>query len=465
MTPEQLVELASGGESETLELKKTTAESGTAARAVCAMLNHRGGQVLIGVAENPTRVIGQEIGAQTVERVAQRLREIDPPAFPTVERVPVGQGREVIVVTVSRGQNRPYTYRQQAYRRVGNTNQAMTADAYNVLLLERLHAERRWENQAAAGWSVADLDAATVRRTVEDAVRRGRLDDPGTLDVEGLLRGLGLLRDGMLARAAVVLFGAEDRVSAEFPQCMLRVARFRGVGRTEFIDNRQVYGHAFALLSSAEAFLREHNPIAGRVVAGRMERVDEPLYPPVAVREALANALCHRDYAIGGGSVAIGIYDDRLEVTSSGALHFDLTPEKLFEPHESLPWNPLIARVFYRCGVIEAWGRGTIKMAEIAAESNLPRPDIEESGGCVTVRFRPRRYVPPERVQRTVTERQRAILSMLDEAPNGLAVREIVAELEDGATIRQVRLDLGLLKTLELAYSSGRGRGARWRRS
>ena len=465
MTPEQLVELADGGESETLEFKRTTAESDTATRAVCAMLNHRGGRVLIGVAENPTRVIGQEIGAQTVERVVQRLREIDPPAFPAVERVPVGQGREVIVVTVSAGGNRPYAYQGRAYRRVGNTNEAMSAAAYNVLLLERLHAEQRWENQPAAGWGVADLDAATVRRTVEDAISRGRLEDPGTRDVEGLLRGLGLLRDGGLARAAVVLFGAEERVSAEFPQCMLRVARFRGVGRTEFIDNRQVYGHAFALLSSAEAFLREHNPIAGRVVAGRMERVDEPLYPPVAVREALANALCHRDYAIGGGSVAIGIYDDRLEVTSSGSLHFDLTPEKLFHPHESLPWNPLIARVFYRCGVIEAWGRGTIKMAEIAAESNLRRPDIEESGGCVTVRFRPRRYVPPERVQRTVTERQRTILAMLDEAPNGLAVREIVATLEDGATNRQVRLDLGLLKALELAHSSGRGRGARWRRS
>ena len=75
MTPEQLVELASGGESETLEFKKTTAEKETAARTVCAMLNHRGGRVLIGVAENPTRVIGQEIGAQTIERVAQRLRE------------------------------------------------------------------------------------------------------------------------------------------------------------------------------------------------------------------------------------------------------------------------------------------------------------------------------------------------------------------------------------------------------
>ena len=157
-------------------------------------------------------------------------------------------------------------------------------------------------------------------------------------------------------------------------------------------------------------------------------------------------------------------YADRLEVTSSGTLHFGLTPEKLFGPHESLPWNPLIARVFYRRGAIEAWGRGTIKMAEIAAESNLHVPDIEDVGGGVTVRFRPRRYVPPERVQRDVTARQRAILTILDNAPDGLPLREISARLDDGPTIRQVRLDLSVLQMLELASSVGRGRGARWRR-
>ena len=93
----------------------------------------------------------------------------------------------------------------------------------------------------------------------------------------------------------------------EFPQCTLRIARFKGTSRTEFIDNRQVHGNAFKLLSSAEAFVRENNPIAGRMVPDRMERVDEPLYPPLAVREALVNALCHREYAIAGGSVAVGI--------------------------------------------------------------------------------------------------------------------------------------------------------------
>ena len=166
------------------------------------------------------------------------------------------------------------------------------------------------------------------------------------------------MKESTLLRAALVLFGRAERLAAELPQCLLRVARFAGTDKTEFRDNRQFRGNAFDLLLAAERFLLEHVPVAGRVVPGHLERVDEPLYPPLAVREALANAFCHRDYAIGGGSVGVAIYDDRLEVTSSGTLHFGLTPEALFEPHESLPWNPLIAAVFYRRGIIESWGRG-----------------------------------------------------------------------------------------------------------
>jgi ATP-dependent DNA helicase RecG len=203
-------------------------------------------------------------------------------------------------------------------------------------------------------------------------------------------------------------------------------------------------------------------PVAGRVVPGRLERVDEPLYPPLALREVLANAFCHRDYAIGGGSVGVAIYDDRLEVTSSGTLHFGLTPEALFEPHESLPWNPLIAGVFYRRGIIEAWGRGTIKMAELALSAGLPRPEIEDAGGCVTVRFRPTRYVPPQRVARKLTERQRQILALLDANREGLALRVIRSGLEGAPAEWEVKEDLALLKQLELVRSRGHGRGAYW---
>lgn len=70
-------------------------------------------------------------------------------------------------------------------------------------------------------------------------------------------------------------------------------------------DAQQFYGNTFSLLTRAERFLREHLPVAGRVVPDLFERIDDPLYPPVALREALANALCHRDYGMGGGAVAI----------------------------------------------------------------------------------------------------------------------------------------------------------------
>ena len=196
----------------------------------------------------------------------------------------------------------------------------MSADECNRMLFERMHSDRRWENQIVDGWTIDDLDVAEIRNTVSEAVRIGRLDEPGSREPEYLLRRLGLIRDGFMFRAAAVLFGNVARLERDLPQCLLRVARFRGIGRSEFLDNRQFSGNAFTLLSHAERFLRDTLPIAGRFESGRMARIDEPLYPPLATREALVNALCHRDYASGGGSIELAVYDDRLEVTSVGGL-------------------------------------------------------------------------------------------------------------------------------------------------
>ena len=459
-----LLALATTGESETLEFKETTGTRREATMTVCAFLNQGGGQVLFGVAPGGV-VVGQQVGERTIEELSAELRQIDPPAFPTVERVPVDGGREVIAVSTGQGASRPYTYRGTAYRRVGNTTLAMSSDEYSRMLFERMHSEQRWENQPATGWSIDDLDLAEIRRTIAEAIRRGRLDPVGE-DPADLLRGLGLLRDGVLLRAAAVLFGSTERLEFEMPQCLLRVARFRGTDRMEFLDNRQFNGNAFILLASAERFLRDTLPIAGRFERDRFERIDEPLYPPLATREALANALCHRDYSIGGGSVGVAVYDDRLEVTSSGSLHFGLTPESLFAPHESRPWNPLIARTFYRRGIIEEWGSGTLKMAETATSAGLPVPEIEDDGGAVTVRFRHSQFVPrPMPNDASGPEgRQQRILAMLDGVEGGLARREIRARLGPGVSERQVTRDLESLRERVLIASSGHGASARWKR-
>lgn len=375
-------------------------------------------------------------------------------------RVVVSNGQEVLVVAVPIGSNQPYSYKGQAYRRVGNTNQPMSRDEYNRVLLERLHGERRWENEVAEGWTVADLDVEEVTRTIEEAIRRGRAADPGSRDPIELLRGFGLIRDGQILRAAVVLFGQAQKIEVTYPQCLLRVAKFRGIDRTEFIDNRQFHGNTFDLLLRAERFLRENLPVASHIIPDSIQRVDNPLYPPLALREALANAFCHRDYSIGGGSVAIAIYDDRVEITSSGQLHFGLTTEALFRPHESLPWNPLIARVFFRRGVIESWGRGTLKMLELTEQVGLPRPEIEDTGGGITVRFRSN-HLSFSRMSQNITKRQRSILSLLEK--EDLPLREIHSCLQ-GGTERQTREDLAILQKMGLAYSIGHGRGARWKK-
>lgn len=458
---EQIESWIAAGESETVEWKATTGERKSAMQTVCAMLNHRGGRVVFGVVSG--RPVGQDVSERTMEEVAEETRQIEPPVLPTIDRVPGPDGRSLIVLTVTQGQVRPYSYKGKAYYRVGNTTQIMSRDQYNQLLFERLHGEQRWENRQADGWSVADLDIAELTRTIEEAVRRSRAEDPGTRNPEDLLRGLGLIRDGRILRAAAVLFGRSERLEAEFPQCLLRVARFKGDDRTEFLDNRQFHGNIFDLLLRAERFLRESLPVAGRVVPGLFDRVDDPLYPPIALREALANAFCHRDYSIGGGSVAVAIYDGRMEVTSSGTLHFGITAEALFEPHESLPWNPLIARVLYRRGIIEAWGRGTLKIAELTERAGLPRPQIIDAGGSVTVAFRPTWYVPPQRVARDLTETQRAILEQLARAPYGAALRRIRSALS-GEKLQdwELKADLALLRQLGLVETRGHARGARW---
>ena len=96
-----------------------------------------------------------------------------------------------------------------------------------------------------------------------------------------------------------------------------------------------------------------------------------------------------RERAIAGGAVAVAMYDDHLEITNPGAFPFGITPEKLTEPHESRPWNPIIASVFYRAGIIERWGSGTLNIIDWCMGNGNPKPTWQEQAGSVYVTFQP----------------------------------------------------------------------------
>jgi ATP-dependent DNA helicase RecG len=461
MNLQELHELVRLGESERVEFKKTTGQRSEAMRTVCGMLNGKGGFVFFGITPGG-KVAGQLLGAQTLEEVHNELRKIEPLPLLDVERVDLPSGHTVLALRVPGGSG-PYVYDGRPYLRNGPTTILMPQVIYEHKLLERMHPGRRWENQPAVGFTLADLDHAEITRTIDEAIRRRRMDEPGTRNVQDLLVGLDLMKDGQLLNAAVVLFGKPGKFLMHYPQCLLKMARFRGVTMSEFIDNRQEFGNAFELLLRGQRFLRDHLPVAGRIVPNLFERIDDPLYPPEALREALANALCHRDYAAGGSSVSMALYDDRLEIASIGPLPFGQTPQDLMKPHPSRPWNPTIAGVFYRRGVIEHWGRGTLKMAELTEQAGLPPPEIEASASQVMVRFRPTKYVPPLRVGHDLSELQRHLLAIVARVgPCSLA--DILRLLPAEAARRTVQANLKMLAELGLVDPPRkRGAGAVWK--
>ena len=387
MDIDKLKNLIKKGESDCVEFKKTTGQRTAAGKTVCAFLNNRGGLVLFGVTDSGD-ILGQDIGNRTIADLSHELNKIDPPVTPDISTIQLENGKFIIIIEVKED-DAPYTFDGRPYERVGNVTRVMARETYERRLIERMHPTRRWENQPAPeSITISDLDEEEIQILLANAIRIGRMEAPRYTDPESILRGLDLIEDKRLLNAAIVLFG--QNVWSYYPQCEIRLARFRGKDRTgDFIDNRQYNGNAFNLLRRAERFLLDHVPIAGRVIPGKMIREDNPWYPPPATREALANAICHRDYTVPGGAVSLAMHNDRIEIANPGEFHFGITPEKLVIPHESKPWNPLIANAFYRAGIIDRWGSGTTNILEWCEENGNPAPQWQERAGSVVVTFLP----------------------------------------------------------------------------
>ena len=163
-----------------------------------------------------------------------------------------------------------------------------------------------------------------------------------------VLKRLKLVQDGKPKRAAIVLFAKTE--SLDLPQCMIKMARFKGADKLgEFLDNQRVDGNAFKIFEAADDFLRRHLPIAGFFNPNQYQRIDKPALPVLAVREAIINAICHKDYSMRSGYISLAIFDTTVEIWNNGSLPRGLKIEDLKHSHESIPRNELIAKVF-GCG-------------------------------------------------------------------------------------------------------------------
>lgn len=194
------------------------------------------------------------------------------------------------------------------------------------------------------------------------------------------------MSDNKLKNAAVLVFGASPQQF--FLQSEVRCAKFKGTKAVKpFLDMKVVGGTLLRQIDECEKFVLDNIRKSAWVEPGKLEREEKWEYPLQAIREAITNAIAHRDYD-SPASAHISIFEDRIEVWNPGKLPEPLKLEDLKRSHKSIPVNPLLANILFLVKYIEKWGTGTNDIVKWCLEEGLPEPIFkEESGGlCVVIR-------------------------------------------------------------------------------
>jgi ATP-dependent DNA helicase RecG len=361
-----LSELLRQGESETLEFKISFNED--VIESVGAFTNARGGIVLIGV-EDTGSVRGVQVGRKTLEDWANRIQEAtDPRLQPSISKVE-RNGKIIVTIKVEPSTGVPVSVRGRYFRRVGRTNQRMSHKEIMQRMLSGSGLSWDAVVEPEASWD--DLDPEKIRRFMDAVRRAGRRPVPEGTSEREFLEKLELLKDSRPTRASLLLFG--KKTTSYFPSAFLKLGRFRSP--ILIVDDREVEGTLLEQVEGAMAWFRERLQTKF-VITGKPQRDTIWEYPLEVVREAVVNAVCHRDYT-SPASTQMRLYDDRLEIWNSGGLPPQLTSADLLRPHRSFPRNRQVAEAFFYVGLVERWGTGTTRMAEAMREADLPEPEFD----------------------------------------------------------------------------------------
>ncbi|MCK4730956.1 MAG: putative DNA binding domain-containing protein, partial [Methanophagales archaeon] len=364
-------ELIDKGESQNLEFKESFRLKEEIGETVSAFSNSDGGVVLVGIFDSG-EPIGVDIGGNTLEELANHIkRNTDPQIFPTVKIQEVS-GKKVVMIEVRESQEKPVFFKNHAYKRVGKTNQMISSSEVRKLAKES--GERvYWDEQICEDASLDDIEEEKVRWFLKEARKQRGLKISEDAPVEEALMKLKLLRNGELTNAAILLFFKE----LTFLQSEVKCIRFSGNEPVKpYIDFQTIEGTVFDLVDGAEDFVLRNIKKSIWLVPGQLQREERYEYPPDAIREAIVNAVVHRDYE-SPSKVQVRVFDDRIEVWNPGLLPEGITLEDLKREHRSIPRNPLLFRQLFWVKYVEDVGGGTLDMIKWCKEWGLPEPDFK----------------------------------------------------------------------------------------
>ena len=249
-----------------VEFKETTGQLERGMETLCAFLNGTGGTVLFGV-NDKGKIIGQEVCDKTKRDIAEAIRRIEPFASIEVSYTAISDTNKSVIALFVEEQRymRPFSYKGRAYQRIESVTSVMSQEVYNHLVMQR-GGKYAWESMINSDLKISDLDEQAIMGAVRGGIRSGRLPETTIReDISTILEKFNLLHEGKLNNAAAVLFG---RNFYYYPQCLLRLARFKGTTKDEFIDNQRVNGNIYNLLDvDYLAFFFKHLSLSGKIEA------------------------------------------------------------------------------------------------------------------------------------------------------------------------------------------------------
>lgn len=384
---------------------------------VCGFANAQGGTIYIGVDDN-----GKVIGVKDIKKLMEDIPNKIQSGLGIVADVNkhTKGGKEYLEIKI-KPSSFPVSYHGQFHYRSGSTKQQLTGIALSEFIMRKTGA--RWEDVTVDDITVDDLDDESFKIFRREALRKKRMTE-AELNISNaeLLQKLHLIKDGKLKRSAVLLFYSDP--STVQNGSFIKIGKFDEKGIVTYHHDLE---ESLIVNASKVIDLIYLMYLKAKISYEHDVRVEEYPFARAAIREAIYNAIAHNCYMYGA-PIQIRIADDSITISNSCILPDGWTVETLMEPHDSKPYNPDIANVFYRAGFIESWGQGIQKICDACEEIGADLPVYELRGNDLRIHFKA--------LQRALIDQPKVSKNQHDTLDDTLE-NKIVALLKENPSITQ----------------------------
>lgn len=433
-------------ESQNIEWKKSWRDEYL--KWICGFANAQGGKIYIGK-DDKGNVVGVANTKKLLEDIPNKAKDI----LGIIVDVNIHSTKDGDYIEICiDGYPYPVNYKGQYHYRTGNTKQELRGAALDKFLLKK--KGKRWDGVPIPNVSVGDLKQETFDLFKKRALKSKRIEEGILMDSnELLIENLQLKENDFIKRAAILLFHPmpERFVNGSY----IKIGFFKSDSDLMYQD--EIHGNIIEQIENTMDLLFTKY-IKAEITYEGIHRVETYEYPRDAIREALLNAVIHKDYS-GNTAIQISVYKDKIMFWNDGELPENWTVERLSQKHASKPYNPDIANAVFRCGYIESWGRGTLKIIESCVEAGLPKPTYKYEADGLWVIFNKDKYTSEYLKSLNLNIRQ--IKAILYTKENGRITNSEYQKINDigKTTATQELTDIvskGLYKL------TGKGRGAKY---